>query len=586
MSEVASSDLFSAFSTFIQQAIERVAQRLQKPVPPPDAVALEVPKEAAFGDLSTNAAMVLAKQWKRPPKDIATALQQELSVNTAIASLEVAGAGFLNITVTQAFFLSCLKQALIQKDHYGRSLIGQGQKVNVEYVSANPTGPLHAGHLRGAVTGDVLASLLAFSGFEVTREYYVNDAGHQVDVLVDSLYYHYATLCHKALPEPPEFYPGAYLVASAQRFREQEVERWREDPNWRAPVTAFALADMLRLIKEDMAALGVQHDLFSSERALVSSGRIEAAIAFLKNKGLIYEGILPPPKGQVPTEVWESHPQMLFRATQFGDDQDRPLKKADGSWTYFATDIAYHWDKIQRGFTTLIDFWGADHGGYVKRMEAAVSALSSEAPVSFDVRLCQIVRFMQDGQEVRMSKRAGTFIEAKEVIDRVGKDAVRFFLLTRRDDAPLDFDFEKVVEETRDNPVFYVQYAYARTGSVLRQNQSIFPRFTLEDLLDAPFSREFSLHERALVKILLSWPRQVALATRGREPHRLAFYLLDLAAAFHALWTAGKDNATLRFVHSKDLQKTKENMLFVHAVRNVLSLGLRLMGVTPAEELH
>jgi arginyl-tRNA synthetase len=585
VSQEVACDLFSLFQGFVQDAVTRLALHYQQQTPDPLIFSLEIPKETLFGDLSTNVAMVLAKAWRLSPRDLAQFLQQDLAKNPEIVSIDVAGAGFLNMTIAQSCLISGLKQSLELGEHYGRSSIGKGHKVNVEYVSANPTGPLHAGHLRGAVAGDVLATLLAFTGHEVTREYYVNDAGHQVDVLADSLYYRYQILLGKTVSEPEEFYPGAYLVASAQRLEERDGARWLDCPEWRVPVTDFAVQDMLQLIQEDMKALGVQHDLFSSERALVASGRVASALALLEGRGLIYEGTLPPPKGK-PAQDWTPRPQRLFRSTQFGDDGDRPIQKPDGSWTYFATDIAYHADKIQRGFTALVDFWGADHGGYVPRMQAAVKALSGEKPVSFDARLCQIVRFIQDGQEVRMSKRAGTFVEAKDVIDRVGKDAVRFFLLTRRDDAPLDFDFAKVVEETRDNPVFYVQYAHARMYSVIRQCHVPFPHLTQASAKDAPFSRDFSPQERALTKSLLAWPRQVELAARLREPHRLAFYLIEVAAAFHALWTTGKEHAILRFVHPEDEQRTRENMILVHAARNVLSLGLRLIGVTPVEALH
>ncbi|MDR0407127.1 MAG: arginine--tRNA ligase [Holosporales bacterium] len=579
-------DIFLHFEHLIKQSVERLAQMLEKSVPEKDVFSVGIPKERTFGDLSTNAAMVLAKEWKLSPQTIAIQLQKDLAKVPEITSVSVAGAGFLNITVAQECLLSFLTHLLALGQDYGRSLTGKGQKVNVEYVSANPTGPLHAGHLRGAVTGDVLATLLAFTGFEVTREYYINDAGHQIDVLTDTLYYRYQKLLDVDVPEPKEYYPGTYLMASAQRLIDRDGKKWLNDPYWRPSVTAFAIDEMMHLIKEDMEALGVHHDVFSSERALVEAGKVDGALTFLKNHGLIYEGILTPPKGKV-IEDWEERPQTLFRSTDFGDDSDRPLKKSDGSWTYFATDIAYHLDKIHRGFTSIIDFWGADHGGYVKRMAAAIKALSANAPVSFDVCLCQIVRFIQNGQEVRMSKRAGTFVEAKDVIEKVGKDAVRFFMLTRRDDAPLDFDFAKVVEETRDNPVFYVQYAHARVCSVLRQCAASFPDVPAEEFSSVcPFRRTFVFQERELIKTLLSWPRQVELAARLREPHRIAFYLLDLATAFHALWTAGKDDAILRFVHPKDIQKTRENMVFVHAVQKVLSLGLRIVGITPVTELH
>ncbi|MDR1910580.1 MAG: arginine--tRNA ligase [Holosporales bacterium] len=579
-------DLFLHFESLLQNAIEQLARSCGQPLPEAIAFSVETPKERAFGDLSTNAAMVLAKEWERSPRDIAIPLQKIVEKIPGVAEVNTAGAGFLNITLTHDFLLSFLGRLVALGENYGRSTIGQKQKVNIEYVSANPTGPLHAGHLRGAVTGDVLATLLTFVGFDVTREYYINDAGHQIDVLADTLYYRYLQLLGKSAPQPMEFYPGEYVISSAQRLIARDGTQWCDHPNWRPCITAFAVDDMMCLIKEDLEALGIRHDHFSSERALVEVGKVDAALDFLNERELIYEGVLTPPKGKL-VDDWEARPQTLFRATQFGDDIDRPLKKSDGSWTYFATDIAYHFDKIHRGFTTLIDFWGADHGGYVKRMTAAVRALSITTPVQFDARLCQIVRFIKDNKEVRMSKRAGTFVEAKDVLDNVGKDAVRFFMLTRRDNAPLDFDFAKVVEETRDNPVFYVQYAHARACSVLRQCATLFPDISSEDCKAVlPFKRDLADQERTLIKILLAWPRQVLLAARLREPHRIAFYLLDLAAAFHALWTTGKDETTLRFIHPKDIQKTRENMVFVYAVQNVLSLGLHIAGVTPVAELH
>lgn len=540
-------------------------------------------KDAAHGDMASNAAMVAAKPAGKNPRELAAALASSLGMRPGIAKAEPAGPGFLNLTLEPALLLAQLPVILAAGEGYGQGA-GRG-RVNVEYVSANPTGPLHVGHCRGAVVGDALANLLAKAGYAVTKEFYVNDAGAQVIALGRSVYVRYLEalgLSAQAYIDTVSGgmqYGGAYLIPIGAALAEQYGDAFAETPEarWLDIFRDFAVAEMLKLVREDLAALGVVHDVFSSERAMVEAGGVERALHQLQERGLIYEGVLEPPKGKTP-EDWEPREQTLFRSTGFGDDVDRPVKKSDGSNTYFANDVAYHADKMARGFTTMIDVWGADHGGYVKRMQAAVKALAGETPARLDVLLCQIVRVMKDGAPVRMSKRAGTFVELRDLIDEVGPDAVRFIMLMRKSDAQMDFDLNAAVAQTRDNPVFYVQYAHARCRSVLRAAGAVDAAADLSSL-GAP-------EELALIRRLISWPRMVEQAAQMREPHRIAFYLYELAGDFHALWNAGRDNAALRFIQAEHPVETAARIALVAATATVLRSGFAVLGVTPVEEMR
>ena len=551
-----------------------------------DLVSVEVPKNESFGDFSTNIAMVLSKKLGRSPVDIAEGFRSCLVVDENFENIEIKAPGFINWKVPRNILLAHLSDIL--KKDFGKSDIGGGVKMNIEYVSANPTGPLHAGHARGAVSGDVLANLLEFVGYDITREYYINDAGNQIDQLAKSLRYRYLELFEKAGSNETFAYPGSYLIDSAKKIAEKHGDIFIEKPEteWLEFFKRFVISDMMESIKADMQSLGVKHDVFVSEREIVESGAVGQAIDFLRSKDLIYIGVLDVPKGKEPDD-WESREQLLFRSTKFGDEVDRPLQKSDGSWTYFASDIAYHMDKINRGFAEMIDFWGADHAGYVTRMKAAVRAISN-GERELKVKINQIVRFVEDGNEVKMSKRAGTFIAVSDVINSVGKDVVRFIMLTRRDDAPLDFDFKQVMDQSRDNPVFYVQYAYARTHSVLHQFTQSFPEENLPAVGDIS-GVDLNLldsEDMDLLKILCDWPRQAAMAAKNKEPHRLAFYLGDVAAKFHQLWNQGKNDSTLRFIFANNLQKTCAKMLLLLATQNVIEIVFGIIGITPMKELR
>ncbi len=540
-------------------------------------------KDPAHGDMASNAAMVAAKAAGKPPREIAAALAATLAARPGVAKAEPAGPGFLNLTLAPDLLLAQLPVILAAGEGYGQGA-GRG-RVNVEYVSANPTGPLHVGHCRGAVVGDALANLLAKAGHQVTKEFYVNDAGAQVIALGRSVYVRYL----EALGLSPEAYidtvtggmqyGGSYLIPIGAALAEQYGDEFAETPeaHWLGTFRDFAVARMLQLIREDLAALGVVHDVFSSERALIADGGVERALDALHARGLIYEGVLEPPKGKTP-EDWEPREQTLFRSTDFGDDVDRPVRKSDGSNTYFANDVAYHADKMARGFTAMIDVWGADHGGYVRRMQAAVKALAGDSPARLDVLLCQIVRVVKDGAPVRMSKRAGTFVELRDLIDEVGPDAVRFIMLMRKSDAQMDFDLNAAVAQTRDNPVFYVQYAHARCRSVLRAAGAVDARVELSSLT-AP-------EELALIRRLISWPRMVEQAAEAREPHRIAFYLYELAGDFHALWNAGRGDVALRFIQAERPVETAARVALVAATATVLRSGFAVLGVTPVEEMR
>ncbi len=545
-------------------------------------VTVEPPRDALHGDLATNAAMVLAKPAKMKPRDIAEALAGLLAEDARVLSADVAGPGFLNLRIDPAVFQAMVADILAKGPDFGRSTVGAGRKVNVEYVSANPTGPLHVGHTRGAVFGDALASLLDFAGYDVTREYYINDGGAQVDVLARSAFERYREACGHA-PEIKEgLYPGDYLIPVGEALKAKYGDSLigKPESDWLADIRLFATDMMMDLVRADLASLGVKMDVFFSEKSLYGTGKIEAAIASLDAKGLIYTGTLPPPKGKLP-EDWEAREQTLFKSTEHGDDVDRPVQKSDGSWTYFAPDIAYHYDKVQRGYDELIDVFGADHGGYVKRMKAAVSALS-DGKVPLDIKLCQLVRLFKDGEPFKMSKRANNFILLSDVVAQVGADVTRFVMLTRKNDAPLDFDFAKALEQSKDNPVFYVQYAHARVHSVLAKAGN--PSDSALQAADTSLLQTDA--EMALLKKLSEWPRLAELAASHHEPHRIAFYLFELASEFHALQHMGKVDGALRFWLSDQPELSHARLAMIRAVAVVISAGLGILGVTPKDEMR
>jgi arginyl-tRNA synthetase len=549
------------------------------------AITAEPPRDPAHGDIATNAAMVLAKAAAKKPRDIAEPLLARLKANPDVVDGAVAGPGFINLKITDAFWRERLRECLTEGIAYGDSPVGAGAKVNVEYVSANPTGPLHVAHARGAVVGDALANLLAKAGYAVTKEYYINDAGAQVDKLGQSTYLRYREALGDHIERIPEgLYPGEYLKEIGAAIARRDGARWIDKPeaDWLPEMRAFAISALMAEIKADLETLGVHIDVYSSERALVDSGAVDRAFQELARQDLIYQGRLEPPKGKTPDD-WEDREQTLFRATKFGDEVDRPLKKSDGSWTYFANDIAYHHDKYRRGFADMIDIWGADHGGYVKRMKAAVRAIT-EGKGELDVKLCQLVRVMKNGELVRMSKRAGSFVTLRDLLDEVGPDVVRFTMLTRKNDASFDFDLVKATEQSRDNPVWYVQYAHARTRSAMRQAAAA--GIATDGLAAAPLDRLSDPGELALVRLIAQWPRQVEAAASAHEPHRIAFYLYDLAAAFHAHWTRGREEPGLRFVVEGEDELSRARLALVQGIGFVIGSGLKVFGVTPVEEMR
>ncbi|MGE5260747.1 MAG: arginine--tRNA ligase [Actinomycetota bacterium] len=585
-------DVFAGFHGHVLAAVQQLKH---DGVVPHEAsiegVTLEPPKDASHGDLATNAAMVLAKAAGKKPRELAERIVPLLASDPFVDKVEIAGPGFINLTLARAFWPSVLRMVLEQGESYGRSAIGKGEAVNIEYVSANPTGPMHVGHTRGAVFGDALANLLAFTGSAVTREYYINDAGAQVDMLARSAYLRYREALGEDIGEIPEgLYPGDYLKPVGQELAAEYGNALLAMPEtkWLPIVRATVLKAMMAMIEDDLSALGIRHDVFFSERSLTEGPRDEVAetINDLKARGLIYEGRLPPPKGKV-DEDWEDREQLLFRSTEFGDDSDRPLVKSDGSYAYFAGDIAYHRDKFKRGFNSMIDVFGADHSGHIKRMQAAVAALT-EGKAKLDIKICQLVRLFRGGEPVKMSKRAGTFVTLREVVDEVGPGPVRFMMLYRKNDAPLDFDFEKVTEQSRDNPVFYVQYAHARASSVLRNVREAFPDLDLEEraLAGSDLSLLADGAEIALIRRIAQFPRLVEAAAVAHEPHRIGFYLYDLAGDFHGLWNRGKDLPQLRFIYESDRELTRARVALVAATKRVLALGLGILGVHAMHELH
>lgn len=579
-------NFFHSYRNEIIKVLENLVQKGQLPEGLPfEKITTEPPREAAHGDLSTNAAMILSRLAHKNPRELGQLMSAELKSLPSVEEVSVAGPGFINIKLSPKFWYQELVTILEQKTAYGSSTIGLGEKINLEYVSVNPTGPMHAGHGRIAVVADVLANLLEKVGYRVLREYYVNDAGGQAETLAKSTYLRYREALGETIGEIPEgYYPGDYLKEVGQALVARDGSKWLSVPEqeWLEPFREFAVNAMMVEIRQDLERIGIVHEVFTSETELNATGAVQEAIDFLTERGFVYEGFLPPPRGKT-AEDWESRLQLLFRSTQFGDDMDRSLQKADGSWTYFAGDIAYHYDKFRRGYTQMINVWGADHVGTVKRVTSAVKAITEEKG-HLDIILCQIVNFMEKGQPVKMSKRAGTFIEIRDVIEKVGKDALRFMMISRKSDAHLDFDFQKVLEKTRDNPVFYIQYAHARCHSVMRiAHESM----TDERKLSAEsLSVLTDEDELQLLKLLAGWPRQVEIAALAREPHRLCYYLYEIAQQFHMLWNKGKDNALLRFIVPENPELTRARLAMIQGVAHVISSGLQLFGVTPVEEMR
>ena len=553
-----------------------------------EGVTVSPPRDESHGELATNAALAIARPARGRPRDIAENLAGRLRTDDRVVAADVAGAGFVNLTLAPDFWCGAVRAALSQGADYGRSNLGGGARVNLEFVSANPTGPLHIGHARGAVFGDALAALLSFCGYDVTREYYVNDAGAQVDTLARTVYLRYRESFGDEIELPDGAYPGDYLreVGAAAAGRYGDRFRSSDEAEWLEVLRCFAVVAMMDAIREDLDRLGVAMDLFVSERSLQQAGRIEEAVADLKEQDLIFTGALERPKGGASGD-WTPRRQLLFRSSAFGDDTDRPLKKADGDWTYFASDLAYHADKIRRGFDVLIDVWGEDHGGYVPRMKAAVSALS-RGRQELDVKLCRLVRLLEDGAPFKMSKREGAIVTVREVLDRVGRDVARFILLTRRNDAPLDFDVVKGLDQSRDNPVFYVHYAHARACSAMRRASEALEECDLSDagLSGADLGALRQPAELALARRVAGWPSAVAASARAQEPHRVAFYLQSLAADLHGLWTAGRKDESLRFIREDDVEGTRARLALVRSAALVISVGLGILGIEPREEMR
>ncbi|MET3896220.1 arginyl-tRNA synthetase [Devosia sp. UYZn731] len=580
-------DVFALFAS-------RVANALKVLYPEVGAdllarIVVEPPRDAAHGDLSTNAAMVVAKPLGKSPREVATALVEHFKHDADVTSVEVAGPGFINFRLADAIWHQVLRSVAAQGADYGRSNLGGGEAVNIEYVSANPTGPMHVGHTRGAVFGDTLASLMAYSGYEVTREYYINDAGSQINTLAGSAFLRYREALGETIEIPSGFYPGDYLIPVGQALKAEFSDTLlaMPEPEMTAIVKDRVIAAMLELIKSDLALLNIHHDVFFSERQLHGQGGdVDLTLEWLRAKDMVYQGHLERPKGGDTDGDYEDREQTLFRATNFGDDVDRALIKSDGSYTYFAADIAYHRNKFLRGFKHMINVLGADHSGYVKRLQAAVKAVSLNA-ADMDVRICQLVRLMKNGEPFKMSKRSGDLVTLADVVEEVGADATRFMLMFRRNDASMDFDFALVKEQTRDNPVFYVQYAHARTFSIFRNAGKELPAldFSAEALKVAEIERIVTSAELDLIRVLAAWPRTVTAAAIAHEPHRIAFYVHDLAAAFHGFWAKGKDDVQLRFVNAEDPKLTLARLALVNAVRQVIVNGLTILGVSAPDEL-
>jgi arginyl-tRNA synthetase len=586
-------NIFGLFEKRVADALGRLAEGAKIPSGlDVSRVVIEPPRDPSHGDLATNAAMVLAKEARMNPRALAELLVADLQDDPRVTKVEIAGPGFINIRLAPSVLHEVLRAVVVDSNGFGRSGQGAGSSVNVEYVSANPTGPMHVGHCRGAVFGDALAGLLDFSGYKVAREYYINDAGAQVDVLARSAYLRYKEALGQEIGAIPEgLYPGDYLKPVGERLAKEYGPSLLDKPEteWLPLVRETSIDAMMDMIRADLAALNIHHNVFFSERSLQKGpegDQVAKMIEELKARDLVYMGRLPPPKGQK-DEDWEDREQLLFRATAYGDEVDRPLMKSDGSYTYFASDIAYHRSKYERGFLSMIDVLGADHGGYVKRMQAAVRAVSDNK-AELDVKLCQLVKLLRGGEPVKMSKRSGDFVTLREVVDEVGRDATRFMMIFRKNDAPLDFDLAKVVEQSKDNPVFYVQYAHARCASVFRQAAEAFPGadFSAAQLERADLSILSDEAEMDIIHRIAQFPRTIEAAAEAHEPHRVAFYLYDLASAFHSLWNKGKDLPQLRFVNLTDKDSTQARLALVHALKGVLASGLAILGVTAPDEMR
>lgn len=569
----------------VADLINSGALTLSAPMP---AFVVEPPRDFAHGDMATNVAMVLTKAAGKPPRAIAEIIKPKLEALASVASVDIAGPGFMNIRLKPSVWQNEIRTILTSGIAYGDSTIGGRQKVNVEFVSANPTGPMHAGHVRGAVLGDALCRLMSKAGYDVTREYYLNDAGAQIDVLAQTAYLRYREALGEDIgPIPEGLYPGEYLKDVAAALTERDGDKWqgKDESEWKEPIRIFATAYILDMIRADLDLIGIKHDVFTNERVLIENGTLEKVYNLLDGKGLIYQGTLPPPKGKV-VEDYEPVELTLFRSSQFGDSTDRPLKKRDGHWAYIMPDLAYHYDKVQRGFMTMINILGKDHGGYLERIRPGVAAFS-DGKAHLDVIYNNIVKVFKNGVPVKLSKRSGNLITLREMVEQVGAGAVRFFMLTRSPDSELEFDFAKVVEASRDNPVFYVQYAHARCCSVLRNAKDMMPELKtdIESLLKVDLSGLTDPEEIALIRTLANWPRAIDAAALAQEPHRIAFFLMDLAAQFHSFWNKGNDNAALRFIFAGNPEATQKRLPLVKAVQTVIASGLAVMGCTALEEM-
>lgn len=585
-------NIFADIEAKVKVALEALKSEGTLPadlmIPQPQA---DAPRDPSHGDVAINSAMVLAKAARMKPRDIAELIKGKLEGDKGIAKADVAGPGFINITFTPQVWHALLRAIVTQDGTFGAGGLSKGEKVNLEYVSANPTGPMHVGHCRGAVFGDALANLLAFAGYEVTREYYINDAGGQVNVLAESAFLRYReALGEDVGPIPEGLYPGDYLIPVGQALAKDHGPSLLNMPRerWLPVVRAFAIDRMMDMIRDDLAALNIRHDVFFSEASLTRAGadKIKAALDVLRAKGLVYEGRLEKPKGH-DDEEWEDREQTLFKSTAFGDDEDRAIQKSDGSYTYFAGDIAYHWDKLQRGFLHLINVFGADHIGYISRMKSAVAALSDNK-ADFDIKVVSLVKLFKNGEPFKMSKRAGTFVTLRDVVDEVGRDPVRFMMLYRKNQEELDFDFAKVTEQSKDNPVFYVQYAHARAASVLRNVKELMPDLdtSMETLAKADLSVLADPAEMDLIRKLAEFPVKLEGAAAAHEPHRVAFYLYDLASAFHGLWTRGNDSPHLRFIQANDGVATRARLALVAATKQVINSGLKVLGVEAPDAMR